>query len=294
MGPMATCGASALAAPPPPEEPELVCPEQAKNASETTTRARRMDNSLTRSRSGRTAGFFHLQLRTLDVDDARSFYDAVLGDDAHDAHDAHGARGARGIVELPVQAVARGATPHWLGHLQVQDVDDAVAAFVKRGAMALGPKRVDAHGLEAAVVREPGGAVVALAKPGAMRGAADPRTEAVWYQLNTIDVDRAMEDYRTLFGWSFGAPIDGGEHGVFHPFAWRPGAPPVGWMTDIFRRTGRHPHWLFHFRVAALDAAVAAVRQGGGYVLGPFDLGRGERVAVCDDSQSAAFAIRAS
>jgi predicted enzyme related to lactoylglutathione lyase len=224
------------------------------------------------------ARFFHLQLRTHDVEEARSFYAAVLGD------------GARDVARLPEQAVARGAPPHWLGHLEVEDVDDAVAAFVKRGAMALGPKRVDTNGLEAAVVREPGGAVVALAKAQER----EPRgTEAVWYQLNTIDVDRAMDDYRTLFGWSFGAPLDRGELGVFHPFAWRRGDPPVGWMTDIFGRAGRHAHWLFHFRISAMEPALAAVRDGGGYVVGPFELGPGERLAVCDDSQSAAFAIRA-
>lgn len=35
-----------------------------------------------------------------------------------------------------------------------------------------------------------------------------------------------------------------------------------------------------------------AVRRGGGYVMGPFELESGDRIAACDDSQSAAFAIR--
>lgn len=233
-----------------------------------------------------TTRFVHLQLRTNDVDDARSFYESVLGP---------GARGARDIVQMPEQARARGAPAHWLGHLEVEDVDDATASFVKRGAMALGPKRTGEHGFEAAVVREPGGAVVALARSlagePARRGGAG--TEAVWHQLNTVDVERAMEDYRVLFGWSFGDPIDREELGVFHPFAWGRGEPPVGWMTDVFGRRGRHPHWLFHFAVPAMEPALAAVRGGGGYVVGPFEVKPGDRVAVCDDSQSAAFAIRA-
>ena len=124
--------------------------------------------------------FFRLQLRTSDVEDARSFYDGVLG-----------AR-TRDIVEVSPQDVARGARPHWLGYLEVDDVDDAAAAFVKRGAMALGTKWVTDDGVEGAVVREPGGAVVALARPaiGAFVRAGGS-TEAVWYQLNTIDVDQA-------------------------------------------------------------------------------------------------------
>jgi uncharacterized protein len=54
-----------------------------------------------------------------------------------------------------------------------------------------------------------------------------------------------------------------------------------------------HPHWLFHFQVPKLDEAVAAVRAAGGLVIGPFALPSGERMAVCDDLQGAAFAIRA-
>ncbi len=228
-----------------------------------------------------TRRFFHFTLRTLDTTNARSFYADVLGD------------GVRDVVELHEQAVARGARPHWLGFLEVEDVDDATAAFLKRGATALGPKWVNPEGLEAAVLREPGGAVVALGRRrAAALGTQQADTEVVWHQLNTIDLDRAKEDYSALFGWSFADPIDLGQHGMFHPFAWEPGGALVGWMTDIFGRAGRHPHWLFHFRVPRLEPAMEAVKRGGGYVVGEHTLGRGERIAVCDDSQSAAFAMR--
>jgi predicted enzyme related to lactoylglutathione lyase len=59
------------------------------------------------------------------------------------------------------------------------------------------------------------------------------------------------------------------------------------------RRGPSGPHWLFHFGVDSLDRAIDAVRAGGGYVVGPIALPNGERVAVCDDSQGAAFAMRA-
>ncbi len=231
--------------------------------------------------AGLGARFVHLQLRTHDTEDARSFYADVLGGGPWD------------VVELDAQAVARGARPHWLGCIEVDDLDAATAALVGRGATALGPKRVGAEGLEIAAVRGPGGAVVGLARALAeTRGRAAPRTEAAWYQLNAIDVERAMADCGAVFGWSFGAPIDLGERGVFHPFAWRRGGPHVGWMTDVFRRTGWHAHWLFHFPVADLESSVRAVRRRGGYVVARIALGGGEGLAVCDDSQSAAFAVR--
>ncbi len=230
--------------------------------------------------------FFHYVLRTTDVAAAREFYSAVLGNT-----DAE-------IVQLHEQALARGARPHWLGFLDVAEVEIATAAFVARGAAPLGPKWVDPRGLEAAVMRDPGGAVVALGKPAARAARASTAQDAevsqprvAWHLLSTVDVERAIANYRELFGWEFKEPVDLGEHGVLHPFAWRPGGVAVGALSDIAERPGVHPHWLFHFQVAALDLALEAVRAGGGLVVGPFTLQSGARVAVCDDAQCAAFAL---
>lgn len=223
--------------------------------------------------------FFHSTLRTSDVEAARAFYESVLGPVALD------------IVQLHEQAVARGARPHWLGFLDVDEVDRAAAAFAQRGATALGPKWVNPKGLEAAVMRDPGGAIVALAKPPFSMRAQEPRP-VVWHLLNTADVKRAQADYGELFGWEFGAPVDLGSLGVSHPFAWERGGAPVGSITGIGARPGVHPHWLFHWGVASLDAAMEAVRTGGGVVIGPVTLPSGERVAVCDDPQGAAFGLQ--
>src|SRR4051812_15951419 len=99
------------------------------------------------------ARFFQYTLRTNDVAAAQAFYDKVLGPNELE------------IVQLHEVAVARGARPHWLGFLDVAEVDAAVAAFSARGATSLGPKWLNPKGLEAAVLRDPGGAVVALGKP---------------------------------------------------------------------------------------------------------------------------------
>src|SRR4051812_15411913 len=111
--------------------------------------------------------FFHYVLRTTDVAAARDFYSAVLGNT-----DAE-------IVQLHEQAIARGARPHWLGFIDVPDVDLAAAAFAARGAAPLGPKWLNPRGLEAAVMRDPGGAVVALGKPAA--GSEFPNPGVTWH-----------------------------------------------------------------------------------------------------------------
>ena len=139
-------------------------------------------------------------------------------------------------------------------------------------------------------MRDPGGAIVALAKPGP--GGPLPGPQIAWYSLNTADVQRAKANYGELFGWAFAPQEDLGSLGGFHPFAGERGAPLVGSMSDIAGREGVHPHWLFHFRVRALGPAVEAVKGAGGKVFGPFTLPSGEQLAICDDPQGAAFAIR--
>lgn len=225
--------------------------------------------------------FFHLTLRTHDVEAARLFYTAVLGDRAFH------------IVQLHEQAVARGAPAHWLGFLEVADVERASAAFIERGAMALAPIWINPEGLQASVLRDPGGAIVAVAKPtaGAWKVANAP--EVSWYTLNTSDVERAKRNYAELFGWRFEAPLELSEHGLFFPFAWSGGERPVGVFGATEQRSGVHPHWLYHFRVPALEPALAAVRAGGGSVLGPITLPSVGRIAVCDDPQGAAFGLHA-
>jgi uncharacterized protein len=220
--------------------------------------------------------FCRFELRTTDVAAARAFYSRLLGEEGAD------------IVPLPEEAAARGARPHWLGHLGVEDAERAANAFVKLGATRLGPTRRTADGGEVAIVRDPGAAVVALATPPSR----PVRADVVWQVLNTSDLERATSSYRELFGWRFAAPLDLGALGLFHPFSWNPDGASVGSVAAITQRPGVHPHWLFHFRVAALDPALATVRAAGGLVLEPTVLPGGERIAVCDDPQGAAFALQ--
>jgi predicted enzyme related to lactoylglutathione lyase len=228
--------------------------------------------------------FFQVTLRTTDVDAARTFYTAVLGGGTFD------------IVPLHEQAIARGARPHWLGFLDVGDVDRVAEAFGRRGATPLGPKWVNPAGLEAAVVRDPGGAVIALAKPAAGARLEPGRATGfgagvIWHILHTSDIERAKSNYGDLFGWVFDEPVDLGSLGVFHPFAWERGGAHVGAMSDVATRPGVHPHWLFHVRVADIKSAMHSVRALGGTVVDSVTLPDGQQFAICDDPQGAAFGL---
>lgn len=215
-------------------------------------------------------------LRTTDVAAARAFYTAVLGHDRLP------------IVPLHEQALARGARPHWLGQIEVHDVEHMSRAFVAYGAEALGPVVTLPDGRRLAVFRDPGGAIIGLTSSAAH----DEPPLVVWHHLNTNNKARVEEAYTTLFGWRLTQCLGHPEHGELQHFAWPGSDVETGTIVDIQGRPGRHPHWLFHMHVTNLDDTLAAVRAAHGLVLGPFALPSGERLAVCDDPQGAAFALR--
>jgi hypothetical protein len=192
------------------------------------------------------------------------------------------------IVPLHEQALARGARPHWLGQVEVDDVEATTSAFVAQGAELLGPIGTFPDGRRFAVFRDPGGAIVGFTSAADH----DEPQVVVWHQLDTNDRARAVDAYTTLFGWRLTQRVTHREQGDVQHFAWAGADTDAGWIVDIQGRAGRHPHWLFHMRVVDLDRALATVRAANGVVLGPFTLPSGERIAACDDPQGAAFALR--
>ena len=224
--------------------------------------------------------FFRLQLRTTDVPAARAFYTELLGKGGANTN----------IVPLPEQAAARGAPAHWLGYISVENVDEAVRSFVERGAAQLGPIHPTPDGGRVAILRDPGGAIVAVATAPA--AASAPQPEVAWQQLYAANAQQTATAYCDLFGWRLTDRHDLRGLGVHQEFTCRADAPGTGSVMDIAGLTGIHSHWLFHFRVPALAPALEVVRKAGGVVIGPIELPNGDRIAVCEDPQRAAFALR--
>jgi predicted enzyme related to lactoylglutathione lyase len=223
------------------------------------------------------AKFCRYELRTTDAAAAGAFYASILGHD-------------RAVIwPLHEQALARGARPHWIGYLGVDDVKLAASQFIERGATELGPAPPTVAGGRATILRDPGGALVALCTPAS--GNLKPTLDVAWHVLNTNDIARATTNYGELFGWDVTGHIDLGPQGAFQLFAWQAGGENVGVMGDLATRPGVHPHWLFFFEVDALEPAMTATRAAGGLVLEPLTLPSGVRVCVCDDPQGAAFGL---
>jgi predicted enzyme related to lactoylglutathione lyase len=211
------------------------------------------------------------ELRTTDVSAANAFYAEVLE------------RTDLTIRELPVAARARGAPAHWLGYLSTAEVGGAIVALQRWNAHGAMP--VGARVGNGAVVRDPGGAMLALTDSAELVDAG-----VALHVLQTPEASRAAQIYVELFGWVLTERFELGPT-AFQPFAWRSGEPNAGAIADLAGRPGVHPQWQFFFAVRSLDAALATVRKHRGVVIGPTELPDGRRVAACDDPQGAAFGL---
>ncbi len=225
--------------------------------------------------------FCRFELRTIDVPAARAFYETVFGHD-------HAA-----IWPLPEPARVRGAVPHWLGHLDLGDAPrlaDTTRAFIARGAVQLGPTFTTDDRGQFVIVRDPGGAIVALAAPP-QTGAA-PGLEVPYSVLNTTNVTAARANYGALFGWDIAESAMAGPHAAYYEFSYSTDArKPAGALADIAGRPGIHPHWLYFFHANSVEKAMASVRVAGGTAQDVLEGPDGAAIAVCEDPQGAAFGL---
>lgn len=222
--------------------------------------------------------FCQYVLRTTNVDAARAFYTAILGENLWSPEVS--------IAALPEQAIARGARPHWLGHIGIHDVEQTIERVIAEGGQPLGPRQ-EVDGAPMAVLRDPFGAIFAL-RSKASGGSASPMAMHV---LHCRDHERAFAMYASLFNWVPKGVFDLGEHGIHQRFAWNESGPSIGSIANTARASHVHPHWLHFFRVDDLESVVAKVRALSGAALPVTRTAEDDLVVACDDPEGAAFGL---
>ena len=198
-----------------------------------------------------------------------------------------------GIMDLPEEARAGGAPPHWLGYVSTPDTDATVEKAKGLGAQVLvEPKDIPDVG-RLAVLCDPQGAVFAVftaATDSPGREGPPAVGEFSWHELTTSDHQAAFDFYAALFGWVKTTAMEMGDQGTYQMYG--TGERELGGMYDLHSAIPAPPHWLLYVRVADLDAAIETLKSLGGQVLnGPEDVPGGDRVAQCMDPQGAAFAL---
>jgi len=197
-----------------------------------------------------------------------------------------------GVMELPEQAAKMGAPPHWMAHVQVDDVD-ATAALTKKlgGKVHKEPTDIPTVG-RFAVIADPQGAAIAIFTPNSEMTLHDPSKvgEFCWNELLTSDSVAAFKFYSALFGWKVSQEMDMGAMGTYRIFG--VGEKRVGGMMTTPKGAPMPPMWLYYVETSDLDAAIGrATKKGAKVMNGPMDVPGGGRIAQLMDPQGAAFAL---
>jgi predicted enzyme related to lactoylglutathione lyase len=246
--------------------------------------------------------FAWYELITTDVAGAKAFYTEVVGWGAQDASTSALAytlftsegTPVGGLMNLPEDARKMGATPRWMGYVDVNDVD-ATADRIKRLGGAVYVPPTDSNIGRISVVADPQTTTFGLIKglkPGQRRHADLGKPGCVgWHELLAADWEKAFAFYGEVFGWQkAGADIDPID--TYQLFS--AGGQTIGGMFTK-RPEDPVPFWLFYFNVGDIDAAAERVKSGGGEVFkGPLELPSGSWIARCRDPQGGAFALQGS
>jgi predicted enzyme related to lactoylglutathione lyase len=200
-----------------------------------------------------------------------------------------------GTVKLDDEMKKRGVPPHWMAHVNVDDVDTTVAEAKKRGANVLvAPRDIPTVG-RFSVFADAQGAVLSVFKPlkPMQRHDSSKLGEFTWNELLATDSEAALRFYGELFAWTKVREHDMGPEGKYLIYGL--GSAPFGGMFTKPRQVPGPAFWMFYVEVDDLDGAVARATKRGGKVLhGPMEVPGGARTVQLSDPQGAAFALHES
>jgi predicted enzyme related to lactoylglutathione lyase len=183
------------------------------------------------------------------------------------------------------QAMEGAPPPHWLGHIQVDNLDETIEKAKKEGGkLAAGPFDMSGVGRMGILV-DPQGAFVAAYQP---EGEGTPSEGVfVWDELGTTDVEGAQRFYQQVFGWTAkDMGEDFGGYRIFHR-----GDDQIGGLM-----ANQDPSipatWTPYVGVDDTDAMCKkATGLGAGVIVEPMDVPTVGRFAILKDPQGAVFGI---
>jgi predicted enzyme related to lactoylglutathione lyase len=182
---------------------------------------------------------------------------------------------------------AQGQAPsHWLGHVLVEDADEAARrAKAGGGKVLFGPQDIPEVG-RFALIADPQGAVVsAFASEGEMASEG----VFVWDELHTSDPEAAKSFYGDVFGWE-AADTDMG--GMIYTLFKRAGDKDVAGCMQLMEGNPAPPHWLVYIAAQDVDATTARAKELGAAVfVEPTDIPNMGRFSVLQDPAGAVFGL---
>lgn len=245
--------------------------------------------------------FIWYELMTPDAEGSAAFYGEVMGWTTSLAPGGaergyrlwhHAGEPVGGLLELAECREGGPMPPNWAGYVGVDDVDATVAAILAEGgAQHIPPTDISGVG-RLAFVNDPQGVPFYV-----MRGAMDQPSNVFsqcalghcnWNELAAPDPEAAIDFWGRHFGWTKSGAMPMGDDGDYS-FVDHAGR-TIGAVLKTLN--GRPPSFLFYFGVPDIDAAHAAVQDGGGNIAyGPAPVPGGGHIIVATDPQGAWFGL---
>jgi predicted enzyme related to lactoylglutathione lyase len=233
-------------------------------------------------------------LVTTDFDAAKRFYGGLFGWSFEDFEVREGRYALASLGGRPVAGILHPGkrdvnVSQWITYFSVDDVDAAAESGTKAGAkVVVSPRDIASQG-RAALLVDPQGAPVAVARlaGGDPAPAPPPLNGWLWVDLWTRDPAESVAFYRTLLGLEPEAvELGGAPYTVLGR-----GDRAYAGMIRIPQPEIR-PNWLPIVRVAdAQRAAERAVELGGRVLLAPAPEVRGGQAAIVVDPTGGAIAV---
>jgi uncharacterized protein len=233
-------------------------------------------------------------LVTTDLDAAKRFYGALFGWTFQEFEVREGKYALASLDGKPVAGILKPArrdvnVSQWLTYFSVADVDAAAKAGKEAGATVAVPPRDLANQGRAALLVDPQGAPVALArlKGGDPTPAPPPLNGWLWVDLWSPDPAASLAFYRGLLGLE--PAVDDMDETPYTVL--RHGDRAYAGMIRIPQPEIR-PNWLPILRVEDVDAVAARAAQLGGRVLlAPRQEIRAGKAAIIADPTGGAVAV---
>jgi uncharacterized protein len=236
----------------------------------------------------RVGQFVWHELLTTDVERAQSFYSELLGwkiDTWKPGEVDYPMITAKGEQHGGFGPLESGGSSHWVGHVAVEDVDEAGAVAKREGGSIRGEPGGHPEVGRWATIVDPQGAVISAFAPSYDSPA--PSGVFLWNELSTPDTERAKSFYAALFGWST-EDMDMGAAGVYTIFNKADGENAGGAMQNPAAPAA----WYPYLAADDVDAGVAEARKLGAQVLAePADVETVGRFAVLIDPTGATFGL---
>ncbi len=253
-------------------------------------------------------------LMTSDVEASKAFYTALLGWDIREITMAEGAppyamifasaaEDAPGVGGFEVVPPEQGTPPHWMGYVEVDDLQATQGKIEQAGgSILLAPTEIPNVG-SFCVAKDPAGGCLAPFQSANERQ-PDPEPgsqkdgQFVWNELLTRDTETCSAFYPQVIPWhleSMDMPGPDGNPTTYHMFKRGEGgsAPHVdAGMMQIPEGAEAPTHWLHYVQVDDVDATIAKAQELGGAVHAPaMDVAGVGRIGVLADPLGASFAV---